>query len=300
MEIIMKKFKSILYAVPFLLLFSSCENVIKVNVNPGPERLVVDAFVNNLKERQVIKLTKSIPYFDQPGSQPGVTGAQVALVDTTNGNTQLFVFADSGQGNYIFKPNAITGDTFTIGHNYILLIVEGTDTLISLSRLNPTVKIDSLAINYEDGTGLGFRKGNYIELIANDLLGEGNTYWIKSFRNDTFRGGIGDVNLAYDMTQSPNRQDAGLFIWPIRIGAINDFGRPWKTNEKARVEVHSINRETYAYINQIVSENQNGGLFATPPINIFTNIFNLNPKKTRALGGFFNMSAVSRVEKIMP
>lgn len=292
--------KTLLYTLPIMLVFTACEDVITVPVKPGPERLVVDAFINNLPQKQVIRITKSIPYFNQPGTEPGVTGAQVAVVDTTGGNTQLFIFADSGEGNYIFHPNAATGDTFKVGHNYVLLVVEGTDTLVSFSRMNPTVKIDSLKINAEDGTTLGFKKGNYIELVANDLPGEGNTYWIKSFRNDSFRSNIQDLNVAYDMTQTPNRQDGGLFIWPIRIGAINNFGRPWKKDEKARVEVHSINKETYAYLNQIYSESQNGGLFATPPINIFTNIFNLNPKKTRALGGFFNMAAVARVERIMP
>lgn len=294
----MRKMKHFLFGFALLLLLSSCEDVIKVNVKQKQVKLVVDAFVNNLPQRQVIHISHSIPYFNQPGSEPGVEGAHVGIFDLTTGDTATF--ADSGNGDYIFHPNALTGDTFTVGHQYLLVVEENTDTLISFSTMQPTAKIDSLHVKHEDGKTIGFKEGNYVELYANDLVGEGNTYWVKTFRNDSFRGDIVDLNLAYDMTQTPNKQDGGLFIWPIRYGGINDFGRPWKTGEKARIEIHSITLETYYYLNQIVSESLNGGLFATPPSNIPTNITNFNPKKTSALAGFFCMSAVSRKEIVMP
>jgi hypothetical protein len=300
MELSMKQFLKIVWLLPVAFLFASCEDIIDVSVDPGPERLVIDAFVNTLPQSQKIRITKSIPYFATPGTEPGVEGAQVIVVDTTNGGLKIFPFSDSGKGDYIFHPNAITGDTFTVGHQYILFVVDGTDTLVSLARLNPTAPIDSLHITYEDGETIGFEKGHYVELKANDLKGYGNTYWIKTFVNDTFRNRIFDINLAYDMTQTPNNQDGGEFIWPIRYGAINDFGDPKPAGTKVRVEIHSISLETYYYMNQIISESQNGGLFATPPINIGTNIFNFDAKKKRALGGFFSMSAVSRAEVVLP
>lgn len=294
------KLKQILYLVLIAMVGTSCEDVIDVHVDQGPEKLVVDAFVNNLPQKQLIRLTKSIPYFSKPGTEPGVEGATVAIADTTNGNVKLFLFADSGNGNYIFHPNSASGDTFTVGHNYVLLVVEGGDTLVSFSKMNPTAPIDSLHIKYEDGKTIGFKKGNYVELHAKDLMGTGNTYWVKTYINDTFRNRIFDINLAYDMAQSPNDQDGGEFIWPIRYGAINDFSNPWKTGTKVRVEIHSISVETFYYLQLVISENQNGGLFATPPVNIGTNIFNFTPGKTRALGGFFCMSAASRAVVVMP
>lgn len=281
-------------------IFSSCEDVIEVKVDQGPERLVVDAFINNLHETQKIRITKSIPYFAQPGTEPGVEGALVAIADTTGGSPKLFVFADSGDGNYIFKPDPITGDTFITGHRYVLLVVESGDTLISFAAMNPTAPVDSLHIRYEDGSTIGFKKGNYVELKAKDLPGFGNTYWVKTWVNDSFRNGIFDINLAYDMAQAPSNQDGGEFIWPVRYGLINDFQNPRPAGTRVRVEIHSISLETYYYINQILSENANGGLFATPPINIGTNIFHLNPSKKRALGGFFSMSAVSRAQIMLP
>jgi hypothetical protein len=102
------------------------------------------------------------------------------------------------------------------------------------------------------------------------------------------------MNLAFDMAGSPNSQDGGLFIWPIRYGALNDFRSPYSVGDKVRVEIHSITPETYYWLQLIRNENQNGGLFATPPSSIGTNIFNFNPSKRTNVAGFFCMSAVSR------
>lgn len=295
----MKRFNIGLVIILSGLLFASCEDVIKVNVKQKEVKFVVDAFVNNLPTHQVIKLNRSIDYFADPKSQPAITGAEVILVDTTN--FKVFNFADSGQGRYVFVPNASTGDTFTVGRNYLLAIRYQNDTFISFSRLNPTSKIDSLKEVYETGNSAGFKPGLYFEMMAKDLVGLNNVYWIKTFRNDSFRNSINEINLAYDQAQSANTNgDGGLFIWPLRYGQINDFQRPWKSGEKIRVEIHSLTLETYYYMQLIVQENQNGGLFATPPSAIPTNIVNANPSKKSPLAGFFCMSAVSVAEKIVP
>jgi hypothetical protein len=300
MELNMKRMRALFLLIPAMMLFASCEDIINVTVKQKEVKLVVDAFVNNLPERQVIRITRSIPYFDVPGTEPGVIGARVAIVDTTGGSAHLFVFADSGNGNYIFYPDPTIGDTFKTNHQYVLLIANGNDTLVSFSTMEPTARLDSLHVKYEDGKTIGFRRGNYVEMFANDLPGEGNTYWIKTYRNDSFRGKIFEMNLAYDMTQTPNKQDGGQFIWPIRYGALNDFNRPWETDDTARVEIHSITLETYYYLNQVYNESLNQGLFATPPSNIPTNIFSYDPSKRVPLAGFFCMSAVSRKVLVMP
>jgi hypothetical protein len=285
----------IITAILAVVFFSSCEDVVKVNVESGPPKLVIDAFVNNLHETQRIRLTESIPYFNIPGTEPPVSGATVLIIDTSDVlNPKLFLFADSGKGNYIFKPNPAAGDTFITGRNYALVIIRGSDTLVSLSKMNPTAKIDSLFIVNESGDNPGILKGKYVELAANDLPGQGNTYWIKTWFNDTFRSSVFDMNLAFDMAGSPNSQDGGLFIWPIRYGALNDFRSPYSVGDKVRVEIHSITPETYYWLQLIRNENQNGGLFATPPSSIGTNIFNFNPSKRTNVAGFFCMSAVSR------
>ena len=292
-----KKFAWLFILSP--LLFCACEDVIKVESKQREVKLVVDAFVNDLYRNQYVILKRSINYFDMPGTEPGVEGAQVLIVDTST--LKLYTFADSGKGKYVFIPNKSSGDTFIPGRNYLLLIASGNDTFISSSTMHPTAKVDSLRIIEEDGKNPGIKKGRYVELVAQDRLGLGNTYWIKSFRNDSFRNKIFDMILAYDQSFSPNsQQDGGEFIWPIRYGALNDFQRPLEPGDSMRVEVHSITLETYFFMQLIQNESFNGGLFATPPSAIPTNIFNLNQKKKTPLAGFFCMSSVRYARRVIP
>ena len=62
----MKRIKNI-FIFTFLFIFggffTSCEDVIEVNVEQQQVKLVVDAFVNNMDTVQTIRLTQSIPYF---------------------------------------------------------------------------------------------------------------------------------------------------------------------------------------------------------------------------------------------
>ena len=51
--------KKIFSAIAIVFSLTSCEDVIEVEVSDGTIQLVVDAFVNNLAEPQVIKLKKT-------------------------------------------------------------------------------------------------------------------------------------------------------------------------------------------------------------------------------------------------
>ncbi|MCE2876674.1 MAG: DUF4249 domain-containing protein [Bacteroidia bacterium] len=290
-----------LIAIGIGLLSTGCEDVIQVDVIQKSPKIVVDAFVNNQLDTQTIKLTRSIGYFDSTGSEPAINNAQVAIVDQSAALPKLFVFAPAGQGKYQFLPNPITGDTFSIGHDYALLVVIGNDTLVSFSTLNPTTTIDSLSLVDVEGNGPPINTtGKYVELMAKDRKGPGDFYWIKTFRNDSFLNNISQLNISADMGNTSRGQDGELFIYPVRYNGVNDFSRSFKTGETVRIEIHSINAVAFAWFNLVVSENQNGGLFATPPANIFTNIVSFNPNKKTGVGGFFCVSAVTSASVTIP
>src|SRR5690606_17529707 len=67
----------LVFFIGAMFLFS-CETVIDPTLQTAEPILVVDAWVNNKPEPQVIKLTKTQPYFDQ-SLPPGVSGAQVIV-----------------------------------------------------------------------------------------------------------------------------------------------------------------------------------------------------------------------------
>lgn len=294
-------FFNILIAVLAITLFSGCEDVIQVDVVNKSPKIVVDAFVNNQSDTQTIRLTRSIGYFDSTGKEPAIANAQVAIVDQTTSIPKLFVFKYAYNGKYQFVPNKLTGDTFSIGHDYALLVVVDKDTLVSFSKLNPTTVIDSLHLVDVVGNGPPINTtGKYVELYANDRVGQGDFYWIKTFRNDTFSNSINQLNISADMGNTSNGQDGKLFIYPVRYNQVNDFLRSYKTGETVRLEIHSINAVVFAWFNLVINENRNGGLFATPPANIFSNIISFNPNKKVSVGGCFCMSAVCSASVTIP
>ena len=298
--------KRLLYLITILFLggnFSACEDIIQVNVEQKQKKIVIDAFIDNRHQTQTIRLIESIPFFDIPGTEPPLTTANVVLVDTTGGGISgaPIVFKHDSMGYYRWTPNPATGDTLKVGHSYALIIVEGTDTLIGGATLNPTIsRIDSLRTLPVEGNGPPFiDTGRYCEIFAYDLPGTENYYWLKTFRNDTFLSTINKLNLSQDMGNNSNGQDGGLFIYPIRFSNLNEFLRPYRDGEKVRVEIHSISRFAYFWFQLVVNQSNNGGLFATPPVNIQSNLFMLNKNSKRGVAGFFNIAAVNSIEMIV-
>lgn len=293
------KFRSLIYLTAFVLLgFSqtACEDIIEVNVEQKQKKLVVDAFIDNQLQTQTIRLTESIPFFDLPGTEPPVTTATVVLADTSTG--KIFPFIHDSMGYYRWNPNEISGDTLKVGSSYALFIIENGDTVVGITKLHPTAdRIDSLRTVPTKGNGPPFiDTGRYCEIFAYDLPGIGNHYWLKTFRNDTLLGDINDLNISQDMGNNSNGQDGDLFIYPVRFSQLNEFLRPYVDGEKVRVEIHSISREAYFWFQLIVNESNNGGLFATPPVNIMSNLFYLNQNPKRGIAGFFNVAAVNAAE----
>jgi hypothetical protein len=131
------------------------------------------------------------------------------------------------------------------------------------------------------------------------LPGLGNYYWLKTFRNDTFIGEINKLNISQDMGNNSNGQDGDLLIYPVRFSGLNQFLRPYRDGEKVRVEIHSISRFAYFWFQLVVNQSNNGGLFATPPVNIQSNLFMLNQNSKRGVAGFFNIAAVNSIEIVV-
>ncbi len=277
--------------VVLIPLLWACEDVITLDLQDGVEQLVVDAWISNDASDQVVKLTLSQNYFDNSPPKPAL-GAQVILFEDDSTAHPLIDVKNNGE--YIL-PAANTG-FLTIGKQYALYIKYNNEEYASLSKLNRVPAIDSLTfqkftfpVTPPDG---GPREGMIAEFFAKDPQGEGDTYWIRAYKNDTLLSLGTQINIAYDAGFSPgSKSDALMFIRPIRQ-SINDG--LYQQGDKVKVELLSINPEAYYFLLQVRQESGNGGLFSTPPANSPTNVFNLNTASDKKVLGFFNISAISR------
>lgn len=280
-----------------LLLFPSCTDEITPTLEEAPQIVVIDAWITNKPEPQVVKVMGTRPYFDN--SPPtGLSGATVQVADE---NLRVYDFVETAPGEYTWTPP--TGETFgEIGLQYGLNVEYDGVMYNSISKLNNVPPVDSLSFTFEEEDG-PFPEGYFAEFWSRDLLGEGDTYWIKTWKNGVYQGKPSEINIAFDAGFSAGGNIDGLiFIPPIRFGVNSfeedengDFQAPFLPGDSIYVELHSITNETFFFLSEVQFQTDRPGgfaeLFATPLSNVATNI--ISSDENLEVVGFFNVSAVS-------
>ena len=179
--------------------------------------------------------------------------------------------------------------------------------MTSQSTMMPAPVIDSITQEFREDE-LGGPDGIYAQFLARDLPGLGNTYWIKTYKNDLFLNKPEEINLAYDAGFDGGSQiDGIIFIPPIRelvnpsldsIDVANDVS-PYAAGDKVRVEIHSISFEAFRFMESVRDQilNASNTIFASPIANSPGNI--VTTKANTKVLGVFCVSAVTRKEYII-
>lgn len=309
--------KSPIYIFLFLVsgfVFQSCETKINPILETADPILVVDAWVTNKPGKQTIILAKSQAYFDNT-LPPPVSGA---VVTVTNDQNKVFLFNEdvAKPGNYVWKP--VGSEVFgVIGNSYKLSVQAEGEKYEATSHMGPVSKVDTIKFKKNESTQQNpdFYRA---EFLAKDVIGRGDTYWIRTYKNGIYLNKPSEINIAYDagfnaggsffsrVEKTTDGRDTTIFvdfIPPIR-GRINPNDKdandksvsPYVPGDSVYVEINSITVAAFNYLNQVsIQTNRPGGfseLFARPIANVSTNIVNINPNGKRALG-FFNVAAVT-------
>ncbi|MDZ4715153.1 MAG: DUF4249 domain-containing protein [Cytophagales bacterium] len=288
------------------LVFSlgACEDIINPTLQPASPMLVVDAWLTNRPEPQVISITRSQPYFEK-ALPPGVPGAQVRVVDNQG---TLFIFLEdvANAGKYVWTPPP--GQGFgVIGGSYRLTLVVNGETFEASSYMGRVPPIDSITFETDNRLGTS-EKITRAEFWATDPTGIGDAYWIRTSKNGIALLKPTELNIAFDAGLSIGGQTDGVtFITPVRrrINAndkdANDKAlSPIVSGDSIQVQIHSITVQAFTFLTEVgIQTNRPGGfqeLFATPLANVSTNVVNTTAGGSKVLG-FFNVSAVSSAGK---
>lgn len=285
----MKAIKKIFFSSLAIVLFASCEDVIQIKLDEGSKLLVVDAFINNLRVDQKVRLTYTDSYFSGQ-NPPAVTNGTVILKDLSAAKD--YTFSNAGNGDYVYTITS--ADTIAFAdHNYELDVIYNGKTYTSYTKQKRTTVIDSISSKFREKSSF-MDEGYYCKFWAFDVPGpDPDYYWVKAFRNGNMFNKGSEINLAFDGAYSAGA-DGFIFIPPIAEG-ITPFGETYGLNDICRVEIHSISKETYFFLIQVQQQVTNSGLFATTPENVKTNI-NSPAGATKAIG-WFNMASVGYLEK---
>ena len=296
--------KNIFYLLVVTFIFSSCEDVIDLELEDGRTRLVVDGFLNSDSSVQKIRITTTAPYFSNSAT-PVENGAAVKVVGP---NGIEYNFINDGDGNYHYNPSTL-GPLDSIGFDYKLELVYEKYTYIANSILNPVPVIDSMTVAFEE-EGFNGEEGYYTQFYSRDFAGRKDYYWIKPFKNGepVYKNEPAFMILSEDAAFGGDAADGLVFILPLRA-SITDPKSPFELVDTtltlnrpldvSSVELHSINEDGYQFLGQIGGTNGNDGLFAVPPSNIRSNITDASGNEQDEVLGLFSLSGISKSQIII-
>lgn len=299
----MKKYSFSLYLFIMVIFIWGCEDTIRPQLPDARPVTVIDAWIQNKPERQVIRLNKTIPYLNNQ-ALPGIGGATVSIMDNEG---KEYIFHESeNMGEYEWFPDEQDTVFGKIGNEYVLTVRTGEEIYKAYSRMNRVPDIDSISFRFEKGNDF-FPDAYFASFYATDPRGPGDTYWIQAFKNGKYLNKPSEINIAFDAGFNEGSLVDGItFVQPVREG-INpfdqdendDFIPPYEPGDSVYVEIHSITNESFDFLNEVkIQTDRPGGfgeLFAQPLSNVPTNIE--IETGTGKVIGFFNVSAVSSAGK---
>lgn len=262
------------YIYILILLFTySCEDVIDVELNAAPPKLVIDASIDWLKDtagnEQSIKLTLSAPYFDT--TVPPANGAQVTVTDSNN-NTYIFI--------EIGNTGIYNTSTFVpvINQMYTLTIIYEGETYTATETLQSVVPIEYVE-QRDDGGFSGLE--TELKAFYLDPADEENYYFFEF---------ISDIPAIPTLEVYEDEFTNGNLIFGFYTE------EDLEPNDMVIIRNHGVSRRFYNFMFILLQQNNNegGGPFETQPATVRGNCVNQTNPNNFPLG-YFRLSEVAEL-----
>ncbi|WP_205511867.1 DUF4249 family protein [Longitalea arenae] len=287
--------KAIKYISVLLLAVSvtACERVIDLDLPDGDDLPYVDAWLTDQPGVQTIKFLKATSYMSQTAPEV-ISDAQITVTDLTAGKSYPFTY-QNGAYNY----NAGSNPIGVIGHTYKLSIQWKGEQFEATDELKRNSIIDSLTSEYEEEDGED-KAGYYVKLYAHDPVGAVDYTWIRTYRNGELNHYVGEM-LSADgsMGSDEGITDGFAFIPPFRDG-VTSGEKPYEKGDNVKVLFRSLSRPSHEFMQQVLEQLTNGGLFAKVLTNVPSNVQNMQAGGTTKIYGWFGtvaeISASRKVE----
>ena len=267
--------KVYLKLVLFLLTlsFASCEDVIDVDLQAGPSRLVIEASLDWEKgttgSNQTIKLSKSTPYFDTT-TNTSVTNASVRVIN--DNNDAEFIFTHQDNGAY-----TTTGFVPVINQSYTLEVIHEGETYTANETLTSVTDITEINQSRESG----FDEDELeVNIIFTDPESEENYYLFKIQRHGDLLPILGDwddefvngneITWWFEKEEDEDTDKIEAFM-PGDIVDISFFG---------------ISEAFSNYIQILIEQSEGAGPFSTTPVPLRGNCINPTNPDNYAFGYF--------------
>jgi len=270
--------KIYLYSVFVLsFLFFSCEEVIPLNLETAPAKLVVEAAIvwkkGTTGNTQKIKLSTTTSFYSDTPNK--VTGATIFIKNSSNSN---FTFTEVPNTGEYKCENFVP----VIGENYTLTIISNGNTYTANETLKAVAPITKVVQNNQGGFS-----GKNIEMKAHyfDPVDSQNYYLYR---------------YTYSSETTSNYYTArDLFFNGNEFFSISQNDKI-KSGDKVEINHYGISKTYFNYMSVLVSiaGNSGGGPFQSPPATVRGNIINTTKEENFPLG-YFSVSEYDSVNYIV-
>lgn len=262
--------KRILLLLIGAMLLFSCEDVIEVDLNDAPPRLVIEANINvdiasGSNADSYVKLSTTAPFFDN--QIPAVENA-VVKIKAENGIVYNFTYAESGYYFSNFIPVA--------NMDYILEVIYNEEVYTATTHL-----VSSVPLEYVEQKDDGGFLGDRIELRAffTDPAEEENYYF---FVGNSERGVVRNVI-------SDKFFNGNAIFGTYRADDL-------ASGDEVKFNLYGVTEEFFNYMSILLQQTgSGGGPFETQPATVKGNIVNSSNPENYPLG-YFRISQVSNLD----
>ncbi|WP_242135881.1 DUF4249 domain-containing protein [Aestuariivivens marinum] len=257
--------EKLIYIMILVISFSSCEDVIDVDLKTTDPRLVIDANINWVNgttgNLQFVKLTLTAPFFND--DVPPATGATVVVSDAFN-NTYNFI--EEGLTG-VYKNDSFVPEINGIYH---LTIIYNNETFTATEQLMPVSSIE-----YVEQKNDGGFSGNETEIEAYYTDPKGiNNYYLFEFINTS----TNIVSLeVYDDEFTDGNQ---IFAFHSE--------EDLETGDILEIRNYGISKQFFEYLSILLqqSDEESGDPFEVQPATVRGNCINETNPKNYPLGYF--------------
>ena len=244
---------------------SSCVELIDIDVDTAPSRLVIFGDISTEAKQHSIRITRTAGYFttDNPA---GVSGATVSISDE-GGN--IFYLSESADERGLYQTadnvRGEEGKTYTLNVQVETQHYSATALMPHINDISSVeLKVSSISENLVEVLV-------YMEDVEN--LPENNFYTIFVSINDT------PLNPTIDRFRVLSNIRDGMPCFILRQNAEDDDVRNLvRIGDKVTVNINAISQEYVDFIRAAQSEIRGSNpIFGGPPANVPTNIRGDNP-----------------------
>lgn len=242
----MNTFKTLLIISILLLLFTSCEKIVDLDLDEAPQALVIEAVLHDSIGDNYVIISKSKPFNENTGSFETVSGATVLITDNA-GNSYLLNEIAAG----VYNNATLKGIE---GRTYNLSVATDGKLITATSTMPPRINLDSLSHEKRNRPFSDPNEPETYRIFTHfyDTPNYTNYYRIKAFSKNVKQKGV--LVLNDDIIDGDN------VVIPI-------FQTEFEEGDTVAVQLLSIEEDNFRYFNALEAS-QGGEVPGNPETNL--------------------------------